>query len=249
MKKEIKEYRQKELEKIANIAKEALANSSNFVQQPEKKKRLCIAKEQPLMVLAKKLSDSLYKSYKKEEEKDCGQLLLEWVAECFWAKVAEDYIPIFKESWELLNKGNHLSEETALSYGDSDGVLWIETNDDKTLKVIIDKSYCRCSDNQSYIYILNEKSDTKHFRIFKAWEKEKLNPNSKDFNDFGYVIEPSIQTFRDFDFDLGVEDSRVKWYVLNYSKLYKRVDTAYYTSVDIQCSLRDLLFIKMAAEK
>lgn len=257
MKKEIREHRKAELERISEIVKESIEyvkivdaeNKENSKFDECALKLDTIAPEQPLMQLSRKLADTLYESYQDEQKRDCGFLLLQWVSECFWGKVTENHIPLVKQTWDILNKSYHTCKDSALYYGDDDGKIWCEVSEEEKCKIIIDVSYCRCADDSTIIYILKERPEYNELKIVTAWKKQKKNKHFKlkdspfDCRD---IEEPSLKTFRDYDFNLGgVYD---KWHVLKYDTIHRNVDNAHNNSQRIIFALDNLTRLRQVAQ-
>lgn len=257
MKKEIREYRKAEQEKVSEIVKKAVEDMKIIDVEIKENSKFdkCTPKldnpnpEQPLMQLSRKLADTLYEAYQDEQKRDCGSLLLQWVSECFWGKVVENYIPLVKQIWDILNKSYHTCKDSAIYYGDDDGKIWCEVSEEEKCKIIIDESYCRCADDSTVIYILKERPEYDELRIVTAWKKQKKNKYFKLKNspiDCIDIEEPSLKTFRDYDFNLGeVYD---KWYVLKYDTINRNVDNAHNNSQRIIFALDNLRWLRQVAK-
>jgi len=176
----------------------------------------------------------------EEYSNGSGELFLEWMNEAFLGKVVENKIDTFNRIWDCLYS-NNIKKEHDLCLGDYDYSVWVETPknekyDDRKTKILLYKSYCTCSDDNTYIFNMNvpvkkepEKSvlnDTLYmsihneiqrynyyieFGVYTAWEKEKKFKFKCD-----HVEYPSLKTYRKNNWKLCYDDFRDNGFVGKY---------------------------------
>lgn len=190
--------------------------------------------EQPMMKQARKLANSLYRSYRKEQKQDCGRLLLQWVHEIFCGSIVTDNLPLFDRTYDLLKEAKHIKEPNKLVYGDIDYGVWIEPCKDK--RVIASTCYCACRDDNTHLYIRHdsEVDMCDKFWIYSAWSKETKIRGTK------YIEHPSINTHRKAKFSYGYQDCRDDGYICLYDRWQKRVEHAELTWKELYWALWEL---------
>lgn len=205
-----------------------------------------IVKEQPMMITAKRISNSLYRAYKKEQPSDCQDLLLEWVGECFWGRIVKEHIPIFKKTWKLLVEKGH-SKNNKFIHGDVDVGLWYEKlggkDNYKSRKVIVSERYCSMADDNIHIFVLDEYPTMPSFLKFKAvtvWPREKKSTLGHTWGDDRDIDVPSLNTYRKRDFDYGYNDCRDKGHVFKFEAINNQVERSSWSSLKIPSALQTL---------
>lgn len=176
-----------------------------------------------MMLKARKLSNSLYRAYKKEQPDGCQDLLLEWVDECFWGRIVAEHIPTFKKAHNLLVARGH-TKSNKFVYGDIDVGVWYETVKDKkehtNRQVIVSERYCSMADDNIHIFVWDDqKFDTIDMSAFKAvtvWPREKKSISGIDWGDDRNIDIPSLTTYRKRDFDYGYNDGRDKGHIFRW---------------------------------
>jgi len=196
--------------------------------------------EQPMMVKARKIANNLYKEYTEEGKRQCNNLLLEWIKECFWGRVTKDHLPIFDEVWQLLDEGKY-TKKNPFIYGDIDEGVWIERPKSKYKKVIVSERYCACRDDNIFIFIKDDSSisfDT--FRVATVWHREKKYSLKSNYGDDRDIKLPSLNTYKKRDFYYGYYDCRDKGHVLKYDSFTERVEKANWSENEIPWALDTL---------
>jgi hypothetical protein len=199
-------------------------------------------KEQPLMVKARDLGTLLYREFLHEESgaKECGKLLMDWVAECYWGRRVESYIPVFHEIWDLLKAGGY-NRKNPFVYGDYDYSVWTEPCKTEGRQVIISVCHCACRDDNTFVYIRDSNSsdifDT--FRCVSVWPRQTMSRYSKQhkFGDKRDIGKPSLSTYRKVDWHWGYYDCRDKGSVFLYNAFGNRVEHASWASEEIHWAL------------
>ena len=188
------------------------------------------------------IAELLYCQYNAEENREggkdssgCGDLMLEWIKERFWGLIVKDHIPIFHQIWDILNERGHAGEKNAYVYGDIDVGLWIEkVKNPKDKKVIASTRYCSVADDNTHLYILSG-IEFEHdfpmgfkFRCRTVWPRANNKGGYKCVKSVKYpdgwfswgddrdVKTPSINTYRERDFDYSYGDCRDKGCVFTY---------------------------------
>lgn len=204
--------------------------------------------EQPMMQKAKRLSNSLYRAYKKEQPIDCQDLLLEWVGDCFWGRIVSEHIPVFHKTWNLLVEKGH-TKFNKFEYGDIDVGLWYEKIKNKEnhahRKVIVSERYCSTADDNIHIFVMDDYPKTLgyNFSSFKAvtvWNREKKSISGIDWGDDRNIDIPSLTTYRKRDFDYGYNDARDKGHIFKWEGFTIRVENSIWNSMRIPHALQTL---------
>ncbi len=186
------------------------------------------------------IADFLYCEYIAEEKRGgrnsegCGNLMLEWIKKRFWGLLVKDHIPIFNQTWDLLNEKGHVGEKNRYVYGDIDVGLWIEKVEDPTnKKVIASTRYCSMADDNTHLYIMSGLKDSQFPFLFSflcrtVWPrqnkkggyrviKSKEHPTGWfSWGDDRDIKIPSIHTYRERDFDFSYRDCRDKGHVFTF---------------------------------
>lgn len=196
-----------------------------------------------MMERARKLGRSLYFAHKKEEKdgRDCGNLFLDWVKECFWGMVVKDTLPLFDSVWDMLHEKGY-KKQNPFVYGDADVSLWVEYPKDKNKKVIVSVCHCSMADNNTLIFIQDNINILHHLRyhIVTAWSREVKSRYSNHWGDDRDISKPSLNTYRKRDFKFGYGDGRDKGHILIYDGMLERVENASWTERDIPYALSEL---------
>jgi len=200
-----------------------------------------------MMQKAQRLSNSLYRAYKKEQPDECQDLLLDWVAECFWGRIVEEHISVFHKVWNLLVEGGH-TKHNKFVHGDIDTGLWYENVKDKEnhgdRKVVVSERYCSMADDNTHIFVLDDYQEAlailSSFKAVTVWPKEKKSRSGIDWGDDRNIDIPSLTTYRKRDFDYGYNDGRDKGHVFIYQAMTKRVDHASWNTMRIPHALQTL---------
>ncbi len=191
---------------------------------------------------AKVISKYLYKKYKEaEKEKKLGMYTINRAKDLFYGMVVKNYIPVFDKLFSLLVQKNH-TKDNPYCYGDIDGDIWYEKHDGK--EIIIDESHCTCADDNTMIYIKTNDYDNA-FLVVTAYPKQKKN--KFHFNDYRDIDQPSIETYRRYNFDFAYGDFRDKTHILKYTHTdYSgdKVEDAHATENKIYHALDNLERIK-----
>lgn len=205
-------------------------------------------KEQPMMLTARKLSNNLYRAYKKEQPHDCQDLLLEWVGDCFWGKIVQEHIPIFHKTWDCLVEKGH-TKSNKFIYGDVDVGVWFENVKDKekheNRKVIVSERYCSTADDNIHIFVLDDLSLTLgyNFSEFKAvtvWPREKKSISGIDWGDDRNIDLPSLATYRKRNFNYGYNDARDRGHIFKWQGFTAQVENSMWNSMRIPYALQTL---------
>jgi len=200
-----------------------------------------------------KLGDQLYEMYTHEETgKGCdgmGDLLLECAKSKFYGRLVQDHIPAFLELYQILEKGKHFSRKNSISVGDLDGDIWVEKI--KGLKVIIATNHCVCRDDSTLIFIFEENSFRTKFLCRRVWARQKKK--GSECHDHRDVDIPSIQTYRDFNFNFGYGDARDIGHCFSYShyaysQSNQRLDKPDWHEKEISIALRDIKYFLYSAK-
>ncbi len=207
------------------------------------------AKEPDTMTTAKKLGNSLYRAYKKQTERGCQDLLINWVKEVFWGRAVKDHIPVFNKIWNILYKNGH-DKNNPFTWGDVDQSVWYEKPKDKThRKVIVSESHCSCADDNIHIFVLDEYPGYDTLSKFKAvtvWQREKGKGGYKTAKGWHFwgddrdITLPSLNTYRKRSFDFGYNDCRDKGHTFMYEFSTQRVENANWNEIKIPHSLQTL---------
>ncbi len=170
------------------------------------------------LTLRYSISEFLMTLYKSQPDDDCGQQLLNWSMDQFWAIEVKRHIPIFHEIYDSL-KNLGARYKNPLVYGDIDYSVWIDNF--KDIKVIASICHPSMADDNTYIFILNDRGvfgNTFHAR--SAWPREIISkygrknwPNDSCWRD---IKQPSYLTYKRHEFTLGYEDQRDKGYCFTY---------------------------------
>lgn len=212
-----------------------------------------------ISVQAVELGDILYDEYMKQQGEGCGQLVIDWAKDRFYGRLVESHIPMFDTLWNKLTDNGRVSYDSGLSYGDMDNTLWAERLNDKE-RIIICVNHCTCSDTPVTIlrfkdYPLGDEEAAKlgeehakqlrdmftEFRVDMVWSDEvKRVPAC--WGDHRDIIKPSLQTFRDCDFDYGYGDGRDNCHSFKFRYSHKgpNVDKASWHEGNIVRALDDL---------
>ncbi len=169
------------------------------------------------------LAEILYQCYSKDQQADCGELLMQWSHDKFWGKVVMEYIPRLEKIWKYLYD-NKRNKNNTMDYGDCDGSIWFEPIKQKDKwpdgrKVIINKSHCSCADDRTYIFILDTSRHVslgKVLQIRTVWDRQYQSPRHRNnpWGDDRDIDVPSLNTYRKRNFHYGYEDMRDEGYVL-----------------------------------
>jgi hypothetical protein len=190
-----------------------------------------------------------------EDPKDAGQLYLEWLVEHYIGRKVAKNIDDIKLVVEALKTAG-FTEDNPYDYNDSDNRLFYIPHKEYLI-------FCAESQNTRYIYILS--GNRLHIRRYydeydfdgekDKWEKEEeefytkkgiraaiansfwLNTQWSDCiaTDNHYPHRPSLQHFKDCDFDPRYKDCRDIGYVLTYENLMgSRVDRAIFHYMEIK---------------
>ena len=187
------------------------------------------------------IAELLYREYiaennrEGEDSEGCGDLMLEWIKESFWGKIVKDHIPTFHQIWNILNEKGHIGEKNSYTYGDIDVSVWIEKVKNPTdQKVIASIRHCSAADDNTHLYILSglefpEYSSTfEFFRCRTVWPRQNKKggyrvAKSKKYptgwfswGDDRDIKRPSINTYRERDFDFSYKDCRDKGHVFTF---------------------------------
>lgn len=166
------------------------------------------------------LSEILYQCYSEDRKCGCQELLMEWIMDKFWGKIVMEYIPTFREVWQYLHDNKFNKRSNALSYGDADASIWVEYPkqlnawEDKR-KVVIHKSHCSCSKNNTHIFIYDEDGlpvCRGKFNVRTVWNREVNRGNH--WGDDRDIEVPSLSTYRKRNFEYSYGDGRDKGYAL-----------------------------------
>lgn len=192
-------------------------------------------------VEAKKISDYLYDKYETASKKGLGIYTINRAKDLFYGKVVKNYIPVFDELFSLLVEKNHTKDNT-YGYGDIDGDIWYEKCG--KMEIVVDESHCTCADDNTRIYIKTNDYNNA-FLVVTAYPKQKKN--KFHFNDHRDIDQPSIQTYRNYNFEFAYGDFRDETHVLKYTCTdYSgdKVEDAYVTENKISHALENLVRIK-----
>ena len=178
------------------------------------------------------------------EESKFSSSILDWTMDEYWGMVVRDNLHCFDESWQLLNDNGYNTSKNPHYQCDDDYAVWIEpvNSIDKyyKTKVIISSSSSICADDNTIIFVKDEselKPDKPKLRIVSVWPKQKKDKN-------GYMIHPSLLTYRKHGFKYGYGDLRDIGHILTYGGIIApyRVERACSTIPKIKRALRDLSF-------
>lgn len=190
-----------------------------------------------------KIGDDLYRQYKIENKRDCGDLMLEWVKSRFWGLHIKDHLKTFNQTWNILNAHENIGKTNSYVHGDADYSVWIEpvkNSEDK--KVIVSTCHCSCADDNTFLYILSGIEMNKQYNFgltFKcktAWPRQtKKNSCWEGKKDINF---PSINTYRKQDFNFSAD----KGSVFTYTDLGNepQAKKAHWHETRISPALRDL---------
>tara|TARA_Y100000310_G_C20368298_1_gene662292 strand:+ start:28 stop:708 length:681 start_codon:yes stop_codon:yes gene_type:complete len=197
---------------------------------------------------AKRVARVLYEAYTAQEGRGvgCGELFYEWMKEEFWGRVIRDYIPIFNKTWRLLKKRGHVGNDNRWTYGDADVGVWIEEVKDKDKKIIVSTRYCSMADDNTHIFVrrkgsCGDKNLDLYFSSFiisTVWERQKkLRKKQWDRKAVGDITYPSLNTYREKEFEYGREDENYHGRVVVYKDFDKLVKKAYMSENKIDHAL------------
>ena len=213
-------------------------------------------KVNPFYISWNALADSMWKTHRQNSGWDfhnpggdgLERLALEWAKEKFYGKLVGQHVPMFLETWRLLNKHKAIGEKNRLIFGDIDTGLWIEpTKKDKfgnCKKVIASTRYCSCADDNTHIYIMDGlfSRDFWRFTCVTAWPRQKSvrRGNGFKWGDNRDIEVPSINTFRKDDFDFGCGDGRDNFHVFKWEDRHRgpTVEKPHWTENKIEHALQ-----------
>jgi hypothetical protein len=172
---------------------------------------------------------------------------LERTLDLCWGLKADRAFAVFERGYDsLVSIGATFKDR--LVWGDADCGAWVEPHD--SLKIVCIEVYCAMRDDNTYLYIAPKEYigypmlNFLHGRT--CWPRQKLDRYGKDawgLGDWRSVTEPSIQTYRHFDFAPGYTDFRDKGYAftLRYTDPENpTVEGSMYHAGQIAASLREL---------
>jgi hypothetical protein len=176
------------------------------------------------------IAEMLYQCYKKEQETNCGELLNKWIAEHLWAIILLDYMPKLQKIWQYLYDNKYNKSHT-LPYGDADGNIWVEypkqiSKWTDNRKILIHTSHCTMADDNTHIFMMDKDSALNTLEIRTVWPRQNLKGGYKvekseeypngwfSWGDDRDVKIPSLQTYRDRNFEYGYHDATDKGYVV-----------------------------------
>lgn len=199
-----------------------------------------INKSWPFKDKCNEIADLLYYQYIYEEnDEGCGDLMLEWIKSRFWGLLVRDHIPIFEEIHQILTSKKNIDEKNRYTYGDVDVSVWVEkVKNPKDMKVIASTRHCSGADDNTHLYILKNSKigipefDSKNmfleFKCRTVWSrqnkrggyrvaKSKEHPNGWfSWGDDRDIKLPSINTYRERDFNFSYGDCRDKGHVFTF---------------------------------
>lgn len=171
----------------------------------------------------------LYNIWKEQHYSDFA---IEQLKSTFYSHYLRDHIPVFKEFYDILKEGKYIGEDNAIMTGDMDESCWIEEGPEN-YKIIAVCRHCSCADDNTHIYILKELEfegevnfDFTKFMGVTAWPEE--TKNNFTFGDHRDIDHPSIQTFRDNDFNFGYGDARDDHFSFKYDAMFDKAEDAHY---------------------
>lgn len=170
---------------------------------------------------SKKIAELMYNSC-FDLNSESMQYTLQRANDLFWGKIVKNYVPIFKELHDKLVQGKH-NKSNPLSHGDCDVSVWYETSKRTHRKVIVSTRHCSCADDNTHIFILDDlpvdKKDGYWFgelMCATVWPRQINRKGSYKYGDHRDIEKPSINTYRQRDFEYGYKDGRDNNYCFKY---------------------------------
>lgn len=202
-----------------------------------------------------------------EDPKDAGQLYLEWLIEHYVGRKVAANIDDIKVIVEAL-KAKGFTEDNPYDYNDCDNRLFYIPHEEKLI-------FCVETQNTRYIYILDGrkfhvrryydeydfdgKKDKWELREVAVYNRKGIRHAisnafwlSEQWSDCvdgnQYIVRPSLQYFKNCDFNLRYNDCRDAGYVLSFENLFNpRADGAayHYTEIksaffQLRCTVREV---------
>ncbi len=156
------------------------------------------------------------------DDRECTQLLLEWVEEQFWGHRIREYIPTFESIYSQLDDLG-ARYDNRLIYGDMDYGAWVEPH--STLKIIGLECYCSGADNNTHLYILNPEPDGfSSFHVRTCYPRAHRNQYMKRYGGWAGLERASRSTYKTMGWLPQYGDGRDIGYILSYDEYAAKVE-------------------------
>lgn len=156
------------------------------------------------------------------DDRECTQLLLDWVEEQFWGQRIADYIPTFESIYSQLDDLG-ARYDNRLIYGDIDYGAWIEPH--PTLKIIGLECYCSGADDNTHLFIQDpEIEGFSKFHVRTCYPRARRMKYMKQFTGWSGLDRASRSTYKQLGWLPQYGDGRDVGYILSYSEYDNKVD-------------------------